>query len=323
MDVKVDEIEVEVETADIPQTGDRSTPKSNSKTPKKKVQDSRDTNNTFPELPAGTVLLEDIPTAPNVPSYTSDTNIMDENMYDSDSTITDPDMADYLLAIRDTDSPDIADMQNTINPDMQNPVLHSATRNTVDSIVQDTVNHAMQSTIHPTMQNTGVNPRPAIWNMVNFAIQNAINPSSDAAIQNNIRPIVQNIISSTMQDAVNPANAFGALVEPPEPYKSALPHAGEPDNDTTMSEAAEEADQVRSSPCSAEIENRIRAHNPMSISWIMHSRNTESSRSSSAIIDPAPGLNNTADSSIAYSRAQSRPGELPIIQSLIQAYIRT
>lgn len=177
MDVKVDEIEVEVETADIPQTGDRSTPKSNSKTPKKKVQDSRDTNNTFPELPASTVLLEDIPTAPNVPSYTSDTNIMDENMYDSDSTITDPDMADYLLAIRDTDSPDIADMQNTINPDMQNPVLHSATRNTVDSIVQDTVNHAMQSTIHPTMQNTGVNPRPAIWNMVNFAIQNAINPS--------------------------------------------------------------------------------------------------------------------------------------------------
>lgn len=321
MDVKVDEVKVEVETADIPQMGDRSTPKSNSKTPKEKAQDSRDTDSTFPELPASTVLLEDIPTIPNVPNYASSTTIMDENMYDSDSTITDPDMADYLLAIRDTDSPDIADIQNTINPGMRNTALHSAARNNVGSIVQDTVNHAMQSTIHPTMQNTGVNP--AIRNMVNFAIQNAINPNFDPAIQNNIRPIVQNTISSTMQDAVNPANAFGALVEPPEPYKSALPDAGESDNDTTMSEVAEEADQVRSSPCSAEVENGIRGHNPMSISWIVHSRNTEPSRSSSAIIDPAPGLSNAADSSIAYSHAQSRPAELPIVQSLIQAYIRT
>jgi hypothetical protein len=333
MDVKVDEIEMEVKMADIPQTGDH-TPESTFKTPKEKAQDSRDTNNTPPELPASVVLLEDVPTALDVPDYTSDTTIMDENMYDSDSTITDPDMADYLLAIQDHDNPDIQDtdnpdMQNAIdNPAMQNAVL-SAVRNTDNSTIQNTVNHAMQNTIHPAMQNTihpamqntGVNL--AMRNIVNFAIQNAINPTFNPAIQNTIRPIVQNTINSTMQDAVNPATAFGALVEPPEPYESALPDAGESDNDTTMSEAAEEADQLRSSPCSTEISNRIRVHNPMSISWIVHPRNTEPNQSSSAIIDPAPGLRNAADSSIAGSRAQSRPAELPIVQSLIQAYIRT
>ncbi|KAI5852595.1 hypothetical protein DFP73DRAFT_533344 [Morchella snyderi] len=311
MDAKVDGIKVEMKMADIPQTDDHSTPKSTSRISTKKVQISRVTNNTLPELPASVALLDDVPAALHVPDYTSVTTNMDENMYDSDSTITDPDMADYLLA----------NMQNPDNPAMQNTVLNSGVRGAVSSIIQSTVDHTRKSTIYPTIQNTGVSI--AMQNMANFDIQNGINHTSNLAIQNTIRLILQNTVNSrsTMQDATNPSTAFGTLMEPPEPYESTLPHATICDNDTTMSETAEEADQLRSSPCSTEIENRIRVHNPMSISWIVHPIDTEPNQSLSAIIDPAPVLSNATDSSILDSRARSRPADLPIVQSLIQAYI--